>query len=412
MRTLSILAALVTLAPYPTELAGAECSGSLITELGTVYTVTDTQVSAQTKTDVKRHPAAAGTLRYMRLQLTRNGSEPADWRVHLREPNTGRVLQRFGPSDLEPGKSVWSDRLQLSEVLVTFEPIGPENADPGDVKVIVTSYFAMPTVGEFHFYSAVDPDRPAWGDLHDQAPSDRWRYLGDSIGILISRAAGKASTCTGAMVGEGLFLTNWHCGALAHGGDTIEDAYWDEAAVCNNALIDFSWDDDAISDDFSCVSVPAQSKSLDYALLEIESVNGTASVQPLRIVPDRLPQYAPIHLIHHPRAMSKKISLDCRMVTDEAVEGWVGGHADSEFLHRCDTEGGSSGAPFLDDDGNVRALHHLGFDLNSHDCTPVAGPRGNHNKAVWMDSILSDLSRHGINLSEAGYLLRSLPEPD
>lgn len=392
--------------------AAANCTGSLVTELGTVFDVTDTRVSARTRTDIKRHPASEGGVRYLRFQLTRAGSAPADWRVHLREPGTGRVLQRFGPDDLREGQPVWSDRLTMHEILMTFTPIGPEDADSGDVTVAATSYFAMPVAGEFHFYSAVDPDNPAWGDLRDAAPSDRFRRLGDSVGILISRAAGKASTCTGTMVGEGLFLTNWHCGALALGGTLLEDDYWDQQAVCEDLLIDFSWDDDAISDDFRCVEVVAQDKPLDYALLAVESVDGASSVQPLRILPEPLPRFAPVHLIHHPRAMSKKISRGCRMVSSESTPGWVGVHDDSEVLHRCDTEGGSSGAPLLDDDGNFRALHHLGFDLDPETCAPVDGLRGNHNKAVWMHAIVADLIHSDVVLTESGYLSRAWPESE
>jgi len=388
-----------TLAAAPP--AAGSCGAALVTELGTVFPVTDTRVSSVVRTDVKRHPAVAGALRYMRLQLKRTGSAPADWRVHLREPSTGRLLQRLGPEDLREDATFWSDRLALSEVLITFAPIS--KAETPDVVVSVMSYFAMPVAGEFHFYSAVDSNNPGWGDLHSAARPDRWQRLGDSIGIIVLRGAGKASTCTGTAVGDGLFLTNWHCGAVSVGGALIPGAFWDQA-VCEEALIDFSWDDDAISDDFRCVGVLAQDSTLDYALLAIESVSGASTVGPVAIFPAPLALHDSITLIHHPQALSKKISLGCTMVSDTPRTSWIGNLQDTEFFHRCDTEGGSSGAPVFDREGRLRALHHLGYDRNPVTCAPAEGEGGSHNKAVWISKIVDDLANKGFVLSGEGYI--------
>jgi hypothetical protein len=90
-----------------------------------------------------------------------------------------------------------------------------------------------------------------------------------------------------------------------------------------------------------------------------------------------------VGVIHHPEAHQKRISLNCPIV-DVAVAGWRG-TPDQRFTHQCDTEGGSSGAPVFDVNGDVVGLHHHGFAINPQTCSAD----DKLNKAVRIDAIVA-----------------------
>ena len=65
----------------------------------------------------------------------------------------------------------------------------------------------------------------------------------------------------------------------------------------------------------------------------------------------------------------------------------------TDFAHQCDSEGGSSGAPLFDKDGNLVGLHHLGY-------AEVAGHCDNMNKAISTKSLLDFLKNlPGVSLA-------------
>jgi len=76
------------------------------------------------------------------------------------------------------------------------------------------------------------------------------------------------------------------------------------------------------------------------------------------------------------------------LVNEESYPGWRNAAAKTEILHSCDTEGGSSGAPVFDEEGNLAALHHLGYE------TPPGGKCDYQNKAVKILDILGFLRKN------------------
>ena len=87
-------------------------------------------------------------------------------------------------------------------------------------------------------------------------------------------------------------------------------------------------------------------------------------------------------IIQHPAGETKQVSIvDCK-VDDESVSGTT--KDETDFEHRCDTLGGSSGSPLFDAKTfKVVGLHHLGFNpLNK----PV-------NRAVQMKLVIAKINK-------------------
>lgn len=393
----TIGAAVAVLSVASTALA-ADCGSRLKTDLGDVVETTDRLLSGAQRSQPE--PYLGIELRYRRFLLERRGEAAQDWRVAIRDEQH-RVLQLLGPDQLRTGQAVWTDRFRdtTGDIALTLHGVTPDDT----LQIQMREVFAMPRNLENPFYSRQNPAVTAWADLHAAARLPL-REAGDAIGILITRGIErKASACTGVAVGENLILTNWHCGLVQAKTVDLPEMTWNQEEVCKSVLIDFSWDEDNHSNDFRCVSVIEQSENLDYALLEIQPLAGQPPVLPLRLAPERLTAQDQIHLIHHPEARIKSFSTNCELGT-LAVPGWRDSSKLTEFAHRCDTEGGSSGAPILDSDFRVRGLHHLGFEIDLATCAPT-GDRT--NKAVWIKEIIDHLSGVGVKQGQNGTLVRT-----
>lgn len=393
------LAVVLTLLP---DAALSDCGGRLMTELGQVRQVIGRVLTPLQVTLTMPH--VGGQMRWQRLLLRRSGQASGDWRVAVRDADH-RVLQWFDPLALPEGTSVWTGRFAEADLRLTLH--SATAAAGNTLQVMLTDVFIMPDDVENPFYSRQERGIEAWQPLHLATIAER--EAGDAIGLLITRGTGAAAACSGVAVGQNLFLTNWHCGKVANGATELTALYWDAAEVCATALVDFSWDMDSISNDFRCSKVVASDRGLDYALIEVQPLNGQPPVLPLRIEPVRLSAEDDIGLIHHPAAMTKQTSTNCGIVRDKlSLSGWFDGTAEAEFGHTCDTEGGSSGAPLLDAAQRVRGLHHLGFSVAPGTCDPI----DKVNKAVWIDRIVSHLEDGGrAHLDGDGYLHQGAAKP-
>ena len=244
------------------------------------------------------------------------------------------------------------------------------------------------------YYSLKDFGRPDWKELYAEsglAETYPERVIsGDSIGFLMlsSDEPLAAWTCTGFMLTDTLFLTNWHCGAPEEDPRRApEGKFWTEDVI-QNAILDLSWDSGSVSREFQVLRVEQPNRELDFAVLRVKPLGKQAP-----IATSALANWAPetgdhVYIIHHPLAMKKQYSAACRVGvgTPHLFANWVDSTRATDFTHDCDTEGGSSGAPVFAKTGEIIGLHHLAYEFDPASCKVVS-----ENKAVSMSEILKVL---------------------
>lgn len=210
----------------------------------------------------------------------------------------------------------------------------------------------------------------AFEPIIELSASDRMAALARPIGridvLLRDPQTGEegASACTGALLGDGLVLTNHHC--LPQDG-SLE-------VVAASILMDYLQLNGEGSQRFDLDPVAVDwSTDLDFAVAHVlgapEDVYGTVRL-------GTLPPGAGTArtVIHHPLGNPKVMSRFRCLVLDDGRLGPPG------VAHRCDTLPGSSGSLLLDDEGVAVALHFAG-GLDPVDATSF-------NMAVDMGAIL------------------------
>jgi hypothetical protein len=192
--------------------------------------------------------------------------------------------------------------------------------------------------------------------------------------VILVDASGSGATapyCSGARVGEGLFMTNAHCD---HGCDFMRFTMGAErdATAANRQT-------------FRCKSLVRKNAALDYALYTAAPEEPSSMpFPPLALAAG--PRFDGMSLIvpGHPYRGTKMLdrSSECYVVS---AETFLSPSGRQTFSHLCDTEGGSSGSPLLDaQTGRIVGLHWGGEDREA-------------NFAIPMDLIIEDLDA---NLSD------------
>lgn len=349
---------------------------NLATELGTRFELDKPFPDDATTFEIEEQDPSR-TVRYMRVRLRVTAPPALRWQLVARD-NNGHAVEILTPADFaSPTRERWTTR--VPGPLTRFDRYVDSN-DPDQLQVQFLEYIVMDTEAKRPYYSYQDPNSPKIYPLYDaKSPSSLDdRRLGDSTAFLMAASTGgQVWTCSGVIVAPGLLMTNWHCGGIS---PMLGSEYWSEE-ICKSVLIDVSWDDDVRSREFMCVGKPVANERLDVALLQIQPIDGTASVRPA-ILANAEPVLGNVKLIHHPEGLQKRIALNCS-VKNVRVPGWRG-DAGFDFTHDCDSEGGSSGAPIYEKSGKVIGLHHHGFKRNPKTCQA----EDRLNKAVRMDEII------------------------
>ena len=172
------------------------------------------------------------------------------------------------------------------------------------------------------------------------------------VAKLLFISDGSSSTCTGFLIEPGKLITNHHCVSTQE--------------VCETTRVIFGFQHNASSvlqfgDQYECSRLVAGASSfeLDYSVLEIAGQPETRwGLLPLASASDPVAGDE-LFIVQHPAGQAKQISkINC-------TAGMVpvdGRATESDFIHSCDTAGGSSGSPVTDSAGNLVGLHHYGFN--------------------------------------------------
>ncbi|MGJ4970006.1 trypsin-like serine peptidase [Bradyrhizobium sp. HKCCYLRH1073] len=170
-----------------------------------------------------------------------------------------------------------------------------------------------------------------------------------SVAKLIFIEGGMSASCTGFLIDDDRMLTNEHC---INRADTCKTAI---------AIFDYEVGENGsinTGQQFRCAQFIAADRTLDVSLIRLTGkpglVYGHLTLNGRAIVLDEQ-----AYMIQHPAGEPKQISRKGCSITTVAT---AGNGPETDFGHKCDTLGGSSGSPMLGADYTVIGLHHFGFD--------------------------------------------------
>jgi TPR repeat protein/V8-like Glu-specific endopeptidase len=175
----------------------------------------------------------------------------------------------------------------------------------------------------------------------DYANNDVYRQRSTPIGRLdVSLDNGCMQVCTATLLPDGHIITAGHC-FKPRGLDTRPTAA--RVVFDHYSPADLAADVDAYQVDLDSVyslepiEVQGERQIVDVAIAKLNRT--PANREPVTLLESIPEQNTSLYMISHPLGLPKRIALtDCRVEQISAFR----------VYHRCDTVGGSSGAPFLD----------------------------------------------------------------
>lgn len=392
--TLSILLAAGTIAAN----AADQCdqTGKISTEYGVRQERTETVSLNHPQDEVSANELDP---RYYRLKMTINWPDKNPWLLRLRDQSM-RLLQSIDSHQFQPSNQikVWSDILPGSKIYLDLT--SSDGTTTGRVRVSVEEAIIMPNVANVPYHSW-QGDQPNYGPLYQYEKFSNFeaiatvRRLGDYVGIAMSSGPndqGNAANwcCSGLYVGKSLFLTNWHCGSAQHVEGKLKKDFWPQQ-ICDDTIIDSAWNQDDAAEYSSvsgrgesrCSTVELADDVLDYALLRTEPLFSNR-FSSMTLPPLKIGKADDKHLviIQHPECRTKMVAAACG-IAGAPIKNWRT-ETKTDLPHTCDTSGGSSGAPIFSEDGQLVAIHHLGFSV-------VSGQCDRKNKAIPIELIVDDI---------------------
>jgi hypothetical protein len=379
-RATRVVVALLLCINNLSPLAQADCSQKRkVTDFGKV----DTEIRRIDRSHAQAF-VSEPEARYVRARLVLDTQAGCAWSLTVRDQDL-RPVQTLAAADFRSTSVVWTVRVSGPALTVELHDC-PGNSGPSLSVNRVIWMPATTVLGPEAFYSLKTFAMPDWKELYVASPirkSDPAKVeMGDVVGILVLNTDKGAWSCSGFMVSDTLFLTNWHCGANEDQAPQAQD-YWSQDIV-HDAILDTSWDTDEVSREFLVSAVEQEDPDLDFAVLRVHPLGAPEPVA-VGTLADWVPTRADsLYTIHHPLGMRKTYSGACS-VKSVSFPNWKQPARLTDFTHDCDTEGGSSGAPLFNKNGEIVGVHHLQYDFDAA-CRVTS-----ENKAIAMREILNAL---------------------
>jgi len=290
------------------------------------------------------------------------------WRLKINSVGAQTLNLTFDVYKLAPGAQLFIYNENYNDVLGSFT--SENNKDHGFLTttlikgdlITVELYEPQAVVGlsalhlqrVVHGYRALDYQKKYIGDSGNCnnnvvcPEGDSWRDQIRSVGILLSQNNLSAGFCTGALInnscsdGKPYFLTANHCGA---DDPTTLVGFNFESTACNSNAGPY------VNNTVSGVTKRANNGGSDFMLLELSSAP-PANYNVYYAGWDRSGTTTAGQVgVHHPAGDVKKISFDNQSATQANYSGaqcWrIGAWEDGT------TEGGSSGSPLFNLNGNI-----------------------------------------------------------
>lgn len=178
-------------------------------------------------------------------------------------------------------------------------------------------------------------------------PDHPIRMVAESVAML--HIGPESISCTGVLVAADTIATNYHCIARSLKFLLTENL---PHIDCDDVIAEFDYlAADAIGTPAACAGVIRADRPRDLAILKVTVPPNKAGKarQPLAIGSSK-PDPDSLWVVHHPVGLPMVYERNCR----------ERGRTDSDLLHDCQTNAGSSGAPILSLDNKIVALHYFG----------------------------------------------------
>jgi hypothetical protein len=318
------------------------------------------------------------------IHFRRMGNSKTPWQLQFQAVGSCRGICEDSIDSSSPrGKAVeaWSANIDASAVNVKLT--ADTSPDGMTLTIDQYDYRVVPTIPQSEWGA------PNYENIY-ATPTDIQK-LGTSVARLRIKTSGGEALCSGFLVSDNLLITNYHCIATS------------AEAVSSQA--EFGVDrmgDKGVVFRVNSLEVANSNLAYDYVVVRLMGAPGktfghiklpAVGSWPL---PNKSPSIGSLSfganprkllIIEHPGGGIKKVSRDedC-LVIDDKIDG-VDPDILSDFGHRCDTLGGSSGSPvFSRSADELVGLHHLGFVKGQ-------APRDRlQNQAVYIGYIMNDIA--------------------
>lgn len=282
------------------------------------------------------------------------------WEIRINVDN--HTIQKLTPRDLaDDGKTLWTKLIVGDQFTIEFG----SNNDVDGMKVCLDSINIPATAVSIK--SVIDNKDDRVDLVTVYGINSRYYSYGRAV-VLIrfqdQSNGGTETNCTGVVLSATLVATNYHC--------------INEHTNLGTAFVVVGHETGQSEQEAAVICLMAKSSVLDYSIIRINrELTDIAKVSV-----GGLKKNAPLILIQHPEGKPKLIAVVSK--TKCFVQQNPARDRQTDFYHLCDSSGGSSGSPVMDEKtGIVYGLHHLG----------VTDPKRQdyHNLAVSFREIRDDV---------------------